>query len=176
MIGSIPVFDLATHYEERNDSYTYRFTAISDTSIYTNFDTGICASFKDAKGKEWLRIEGHKITVRKGYSWNGCSPKRKIFGRWVGTPDTPDNVLASLFHDALVQFYMTQHMLLNKEQIDLLFYHILVASGFKYPCQWHWAVKNFGRYAASKNGEHSEQINNINYEEGTASYCLDCAS
>lgn len=65
-------------------------------------------SFRTA-GKEWLRIEPHRMIVARNYSWNGNSIKRgvRLLGRdvWLGTPDfIPGTLAASLIHDALFQY------------------------------------------------------------------------
>jgi hypothetical protein len=48
------------------------------------------------------------LLIHRGYAWNGCSPKRYIgfppVGAWVGTPDFPQTIFASLGHDVLFQF------------------------------------------------------------------------
>lgn len=60
-------------------------------------------------GKEWLRIESHRMIVASGYAWNGNSVKKgvRLLGRdvWLGTPDfIPGTLAASLIHDALFQY------------------------------------------------------------------------
>ena len=60
---------------------------------------------------DWVSIEGGKLTIKKNYSWNGCSPKVKLFGRIYGTPEgpmmkdgKPQTYYATMVHDALYQF------------------------------------------------------------------------
>lgn len=60
-------------------------------------------------GKEWLRIEPHRMIVARGYAWNGNSVKKgiRVLGRdiWMGTPDFIHGTLAaSLIHDSLFQY------------------------------------------------------------------------
>lgn len=61
--------------------------------------------------QEWMSIQDGKITVKKGYAWNGCSPNKIILGLWkVGTPNGAMRhgkawtYYASLVHDALTQY------------------------------------------------------------------------
>jgi len=45
-------------------------------------------SFKDKDGKVRLIIEKDgKITVTKGYAWDGCTPKFCFYDILIGTPD-----------------------------------------------------------------------------------------
>ena len=69
--------------------------------------------FRDGDGKVRLIVEsGGRLTVMRGYSWNGCSPKVCVLDLLVGTPDgavyeptgRPKAYYASLVHDALYQF------------------------------------------------------------------------
>ena len=43
----------------------------------------------DASGIAWAALDTHSgsLSVNAGYSWNGCSPKFRAFGRTFGTPD-----------------------------------------------------------------------------------------
>lgn len=65
-------------------------------------------SFRDRDGKEWLRLTALTATIPPKYRWNGNSPKKglRILGRdlWLGTPDLPSTIAASLLHDAFFQF------------------------------------------------------------------------
>ena len=58
-----------------------------------------------------INISGGKITISKGYAWNGCDRKFSVLGLfYIGTPDgalyqgRPHTYYASLVHDALCQF------------------------------------------------------------------------
>lgn len=61
---------------------------------------------------EWLDIAPcGTLTITKGYSWDGCSPKFALLGFTIGTPDGhlrgdgyPVLAWASLVHDVLCQF------------------------------------------------------------------------
>lgn len=60
---------------------------------------------------EWVFIRNGFMRIKKGYAWNGCSPKLDVLGLFVvGTPDgrlrhgKPITYFASCAHDALCQF------------------------------------------------------------------------
>lgn len=71
-------------------------------------------------------ISDGKITVSKGYAWDGATPKRHIFGLFIiGIPDgalrfgKPWTYHATLVHDVLTQF---RHELpLSKSQATHIF-------------------------------------------------------
>lgn len=104
--------------------------------------------FCDASGKAWMRFDPFGIWISPGYAWNGCTPKRWVwpFG-WVGTPDWPSTILASLVHDALYQFHATADFHLTRRQVDGLFRHIIEASGAPgIACTYWSAVRACGRW------------------------------
>jgi hypothetical protein len=117
------------------------------------------ATFYDAKGQQWMKIDKYGILIRAGYAWNGCSPKRwvPIFG-WVGTPDFPSTILASGFHDSLYQFAMTKHFPFTRAEVDALFYHTIHMSGGRCIAgTYHGAVQKFASWKdRPKNGEYSK--------------------
>ena len=92
------------------EDYTYCHTAFKGVS----FSNG------------WLTIADGKITIYKGYAWDGCSPKIYVFGLFIiGTPDgalrfgKPWTYYASLVHDVLCQF--RHDIPLSKEQVTQIF-------------------------------------------------------
>lgn len=159
MLKEVPEFTLYDQFSEfsNRSGAKLRFVSIVDVSLILSFDTGVHASFKDKRGKEWMRIEGDKITIFKRYAWNGCSPKKCIFGIWVGTIDTESNVLASFFHDALCQFFNTVYFPFSKEEVDLIFYNIMYHNGFILSSLYYKAVKRFGNYEKNNSG-HSDLL------------------
>lgn len=84
---------------------------------------------------QWVWVENGKITVKKGYAWNGCSPKWNLGLFVFGTPDGPINCLtgkqycyyASLFHDALYQFTIGK-----REVADKLFFDNMLSFPLKH--------------------------------------------
>lgn len=160
MITRVPTFIRGTDFKELapNRSH-YRFQSLR--SITVELDKPAVAkpvSFRDGDGKEWLRIEGRKLTVAAGYAWNGCSPKRHvpILG-WIGTPDFPATILGSLVHDALYQFRGVERFPFDRATCDFIFLRILQLSGFALANAWYGAVRDFGGIAKWQptNGEHS---------------------
>ena len=108
--------------------------------------------FLDAKDRVRLIIakEG-EITVTRGYSWNGCSPKFCVFDLMLGTPEgvvhresgRPKTYHASLVHDAMYQFVGT-HPLIKRRHADAFFKQLLRDCDFG-PAWLYWAaVRLFG--------------------------------
>ncbi len=108
--------------------------------------------FEDSEGKVRLIIEtGGKITVTRGYRWNGCSPKLYAFDLIFGTPDgvthsetgLPKTYEASLIHDALYQFLKTDAPYTRKEA-DALFLEIMGSKDFALRIIYWAVVRIFG--------------------------------
>ena len=92
---------LGTDYEKTNDSKVYRFVTkriIATPLPFFHRNAAFC----DSSGRVWATIEEGILYISQGYAWNGCSPKRKVLGIWIGTPDTASNVHASLLVKRLV--------------------------------------------------------------------------
>lgn len=97
----------------------------------------------------WLCINLGIITVKQGYSWDGCTPKWALADLWViGTPDgrlhygLPITYHASLIHDALVQF---RHQLpITQQQATAIFDAMLAERQFAWRKLYVWAVSHFG--------------------------------
>jgi hypothetical protein len=103
----------------------YRFALENDLLIYVHRDLG-SHSFADEAGKIWLSIDEEIIMVRKGYATDGCSPKAKVLGLWLGTPDFLWTRLASTIHDALYQFAHIDCCPLTRKEADWLFYELMI--------------------------------------------------
>lgn len=100
--------------------------------------------FHDPKGKEWLYLHNQNATVRKGYAWDGSSPKFRLFGKWCGTPDYEGTRLASMYHDSLCQFLHCKCFPLTKKQCDQVFGEIMKSEGFPLWQTYMGAVMIFG--------------------------------
>lgn len=137
----------------------YKWVLPRDYSYHTGVvpDFGAAAigsvSFADERGKYWLSIDVEgKVTVYAGYAWDGCSPKFRVFGWLLGTPDGdvnpntgyPSSYHASLLHDVLYQFLDDPRMPYTREQADEVFHRALVAHGFSVPWLYWKAVRLFG--------------------------------
>ena len=95
-------------------------------------------AFKDKTGVVRLILErGGRITVTRGYAWNGCSPKFCFFDILIGTPDgvvdsrtgRPKTYHASLVHDAFYQF-VPDGLPLTQHDADKCFLRLMEATGF----------------------------------------------
>ena len=110
-----------------------------------------CA-FKDKTGVVRLILEkGGRITVTRGYTWNGCSPKFCFFDILIGIPDgvvdsrtgRPKTYYASLIHDALYQF-VRDGLPLKRRDADHCFLRLMEETGFRPRYLYFFAVWLFG--------------------------------
>jgi len=85
-------------FNRRDKEYPY--TLVDACSFQSHFLYGL--QFNN----EWCSIENGLMTVFEGYSWDGCSPKWRMFGRWVGAWDGRQRrgLRGSVFHDPIYQF------------------------------------------------------------------------
>jgi len=106
---------------------------------------------------EWFRLEPDgmitvKGTNKRGYSWDGCSPKWKMGDMYFGAPEAVlNNTIpksrtyhASLIHDLFYQFSKDVLHLVKRREIDKEFYNILKRDGFKMALLYFWGVRSFG--------------------------------
>ena len=99
---------------------------------------------------QWLEIHNGKLTVHRGYVWNGCDPSYRITDSfWIGTPDgtirqdgKPSTYYASCAHDALCQF--KQSVPVSKEFTVKLFLVMLKERKFAFASVYAAAVNMFG--------------------------------
>ena len=101
---------------------------------------------------DWISIspEGH-IHVKKGYAWNGCSPKINFLDMIIGTPEgeinpetgKPKTYYASLIHDALYQFSEDFKDKISRRQADKEFHEMLKAEKFRPADLYYAAVRMF---------------------------------
>lgn len=95
--------------------------------------------FFDRRGKVRLIIEeSGRITVTKGYCWNGCSPKFCFLDLLFGTPDggvyeptgRPKAYDATLIHDVFYQF-LGDGLPYSRREADRFLLQRLEGSQFK---------------------------------------------
>ena len=95
-------------------------------------------AFRDKTGAVRLVIEREgRITVTRGYAWDGCTPKICIFDILIGVPDgvvhartgRPKTYYASLIHDALYQF-LPDGVPLKRHHVDDFFLRLMRESDF----------------------------------------------
>lgn len=135
------------------------FTLSEDYPWETGINFGKNYEFRDKKKENKLRMtisENGTITVMKGYSWDGCTPKFSVFDFFVmGTPDgilsdktgKPKAYHASLVHDALYQFLPElppDNKIYTRKMADDIFWDILEDAKFA-PRNFYWlGVRLFG--------------------------------
>ena len=107
--------------------------------------------FRSADGVARLVVSpGGRLTVKKGYAWDGCSPKFQICDLLVGVPDgatdkrtgLPKTYHASLIHDVLCQFM--DHSGVTWSQADECFLRLLEEADFAPRRLYYWAVRVWG--------------------------------
>ena len=124
----------------------YKFTETKDVTIVTSLK-GIHFD------SEWLLIKPNGLVTIKGsnkggYSWDGCSPKVKLFGRIIGTPDGgslgdyPITYYASMLHDILYQYKKV--LPFSRLEVDQEFKTQLEKVNFKFTSVYYFFVRKFG--------------------------------
>ena len=114
----------------------YRYTLTEDVEFYNARLKGYHSS--NAFGT----IINGLITIKAGYSWDGCSPKFiNICGLYIGTPDFNNKTKqASLIHDFLYQYKIG-----TREIADNIFYDELRLQNFPLAGLYYNAVRKFGK-------------------------------
>ena len=109
-------------------------------------------------GNEWFKLEKDgtvtiKGTNKKGYAWDGCSPKAKFKDIcFLGTPDAVLNFetgksktyYASLVHDVFYQFSKDIKSFINRKKVDQEFYTILKRDNFRLAGVYYRVVRLLG--------------------------------
>jgi hypothetical protein len=108
--------------------------------------------FRDKNGAvRFLVSRSGTLTITRGYSWDGCTPKFCVWDFSFGTPDgvvnaktgRPKTYFASLVHDVGYQF-LPDGLPLKRREIDGFFLTLMTASDFG-PRWIYWlAVRLFG--------------------------------
>jgi hypothetical protein len=115
----------------------YRFVLARDVTVYfSKFNFGY-HDLRDGNGKVWCEMRGRHVTIKAGYAWDGASPKFRLFGIWLGTPDFASTRLGTLFHDLFYQFLhlpCIRESELTRIKADALFGDIMRDQGFNA----HW--------------------------------------
>ena len=124
----------------------YKYTNESAQTIFVPFLKGIYFDLT------WLKCVDGLCTAKKGYKWDGCSPKFRVFGRIIGTPDGKNNETknASMWHDVFYQYkrYLTE-LGVKRKDVDLFFLHNLQKSNWKYSKTYYIGVRVFGGFYGS---------------------------
>ena len=98
---------------------------------------------------------GGKLTIRRGYTWNGCSPKLDIFGMVIGTPEgvldevrgVSKTYYPSLVHDVLYQLNTAFPEYIQRKQADVIFLQLMKENTFLARWLYYFVVRLFGRSA-----------------------------
>lgn len=114
----------------------YKYTLTSNYSC-PFYDTSTCYR------NEWVLINRGVITIKSGYSWDGCTPKIRVCGILIGTPDGRKEqcCFPSLIHDCLYQFNIGKRI-----DADNIFKKMLIEVNWKYYKLYYKAVRIFGRF------------------------------
>ena len=141
------------HYREmrvRESGGRLRFKLLTDVKIFYSdplYEGDHEISFLGADGKEYVRLTPHAKIIRKGYAWNGNSPKRGFslgpFDFWVGTPDFTATRMGSLNHDSDFQFSKTEHFPLSWFEVNQHYLQILELGGFLLANRFYQALARF---------------------------------
>jgi len=116
------------------------------------------SSIKDREFEnEWLKLETDgkvivKGTNKKGYAWDGCSPKIKMKDVYFGTPEAVLNYdkgksktyYASLIHDVFYQFSKSVKSFIARKEVNKEFYVMLKEDNFRFARPYYRAVRLFG--------------------------------
>ncbi len=92
-----------------------------------------------------------RIFILPDYSWDGCSPKFFFLDIYFGTPDgiihedtlKPKTYYASLFHDALYQFFKKGGPYSLKDA-DKVFLKLMKKYNFRLSSIYYYGVRLFG--------------------------------
>jgi len=119
------------------------------TKIYRTEEDFYLATYTEGftKRNKFVRLNKQGfLTIKKGYCWNGCSPKWSLFSMIFGTPEgvigedgRPITWIASLIHDALYQLKVGK-----RKDADLIFLRTLQVESFKPARLYYLAVRIFG--------------------------------
>lgn len=106
---------------------------------------------------EWFKLEKNGAVIvkgsnKKGYAWDGCSPKIKIKDVYFGTPEAVLNFetgksktfYASLIHDVFYQFSKDLKPFINRKEVDREFYIILKNHKFRFAAVYYRMVRLLG--------------------------------
>lgn len=118
----------------------FKFYLNEDVTHVSRF--WICEKFRS----EFLNVDGNKLTLKRGFKWDGCSPKITWKDLYIGTPDgviekfgeknyLPKSGKGSGFHDALWKY--RKELGLDRLTADFIALDIWLEDDF------HWAETCF---------------------------------
>ncbi|MCX5699465.1 MAG: HNH endonuclease signature motif containing protein [Candidatus Omnitrophica bacterium] len=107
---------------------------------------------RNFKNKWFTLEEDGKMTIKKGYVWDGCPPKYKIRDLYIGLQEGCINFetgksktyYASLVHDVFYQFSVDIRSLVSRGDVDYEFYLLLKRDKFTFAALYYFNVRLFG--------------------------------
>jgi hypothetical protein len=84
------------------------------------------------------KLENGVLTIFPDYAWNGCTPKWKVWGLMIGTPEgwRSSTKRASVVHD-----FLTQYNVCRRSLADRIFYDMLKEDSFYLAKLYYLAVR-----------------------------------
>ena len=121
---------------------------INKYKFYKDFN--LLTKSYDKFDSEYLKITKYCITVKKGFEWDGCSPKIRLFGKIIGVPDgfknsetgLPKTYYASCIHDAIYRY--KNRIPVTRKQADIMFLIQLQRDGFRCANLYYFFVRKLG--------------------------------
>jgi hypothetical protein len=136
----------------KNRKVFYKYTLEEDKEYPFLLNKDINFKGYDRFKQLLVSICAGSVTVKAGYSWDGCSVKVAQIGPvYIGTPDGFKNQTkyASLIHDVLYQFNKEinaeNNNLLEREEVDYIFYDQLKKVGWPFARIYYFAVRKLGK-------------------------------
>jgi hypothetical protein len=126
-------------------SKVYKYTLDVDY-VYENILPGIDdGKYIISRDGLSIIIKDGTVTVKAGYSWDGCSPKIKIGSKIIGTPDGryDETKRASCIHDALYQIHRSVRKL-KRITVDKIFRDELLKANWKLTKVYYDTVRALG--------------------------------
>jgi len=99
-----------------------------------------------------FELSHNRLKVKKGYKWDGCTPKFLVGDLVFGTPDGMRDLntglqktyLASLAHDVLYEYSALN--LVSRKDADRIFLHEMQKASFKLAKMYFFGVRLMGRF------------------------------
>ena len=97
---------------------------------------------------KWGKLQNNNLKINKEYSWDGCTPKRKIFGIMFGTWDGPilkQTGTQALYEPSMVHDFLCQFRIGKRKTNDDIFHWMMKVVEFKLKSIYYNAVLIFGK-------------------------------
>lgn len=154
MISERPAFLENEHFRinrtaPKDDGHWWKYTTIRPTRLKIDARLDETISFRDRKGREWLRLEPTacgkvRATIAEDYSWDGATMVPD-FGLYLET----------LVHDVFYQFRLTEHFPFSRRECDDAFLDLMKLARRRLAIIYWRGVRLFGGHFKGSDGEHS---------------------